>query len=117
MKKLPEVERSRMIEQLTAAEACFSGFACWMNGIIDGLPAPLRQGREMEEAQQASRENLRQLMEENARHTLSLRLAEERVQETQVSRAQDAEGDEALGRHRFFYNILNQTELSFCYSA
>ena len=98
MKKLPEAERSRMIEQLAAAEACFSGFACWMNEIIDGLPAPLRQGREVEAAQQASRENLRQLMEENARHTLSLRLAEERVQETQVSRAQDAEGDEALRR-------------------
>ena len=67
MKKLPETERSRMIEPLAAAEACFSGFACWMNEIIDG-------------------------------HTLSLRLAEERVQETQVSRAQDAEGDEALRR-------------------
>ena len=98
MKKLSEAERSRIIEQLAAAEACFSGFAYWMNEIIDGLPAPLRQGREVEAAQQASRENLRQLMEENARHTLSLRLAEERVQETQVSRAQDAEGDEALRR-------------------
>lgn len=90
--------REAQLRRVEAADEFFAGFLRWMGEIDATLPPRLLHGRALAQAAQESRENLRRMMEEHARHTLSLRLAEQRIQETQVSRAPDPEGDEALRR-------------------
>ena len=98
LNRMPQQALEQLAHQVEDVDGCLMGFTTWMNEVIDSLPMQLRHGRAVEAAQQESRENLRALMEETARHRLSQRLVEERVQASQVSRAQDAEGDEVLRR-------------------
>jgi len=97
-RRMDEALREAQLHRAEDVEEFFAGFLRWMGEIDATLPTRLLHGRALAQAAQESRENLRRMMEEHARHTLSLRLAEQRIQETQVSRAPDPEGDEALRR-------------------
>lgn len=94
----PQEELERMARQAEEVDACLAGFVRWMGEVASNLPPQLRHGRALEQAFRDSRENLRALMEEAARHDLAARLTEQKVRESRVSRTQDEEGDEALRR-------------------
>ncbi len=88
-----------MARQAEEVDACLAGFVRWMGEVASNLPPQLRHGAcALEQAFRDSRENLRALMEEAARHDLAARLTEQKVRESRVSRTQDEEGDEALRR-------------------
>ena len=94
----PQAELECMARQAEEVDACLAGFVRWMGEVATNLPPQLRHGRALEQAFRESRENLRALMEEAARHDLAARLTEQKVRESRVSRTQDQEGDEALRR-------------------
>lgn len=94
----PQAELEQMARQAESVDACLAGFVRWMGEVSSNLPPQLRHGRALEQAFRESRENLRALMEEAARHDLAARLTEQKVRESRVSRTRDEEGDEALRR-------------------